>query len=416
MTATDPIGDNNALKTPRPVLREGGQGEENQENNERFYSKERVQEYVKERLFGTTINPDEIRRIIIENGLLPSATRKKIVASNGIGELLEHYDVEQANTIFFHEGDLFIPQYYGNSRRRFYERLITAYNHATKRNIPLESGEVSGSPRATYLAYEQLLQNVIHGLFYQKNDETKRGFKRRNIQDITTILLNSPPSKEQKMFGNSPMQGTSEYVQETIYDISGKKVLSLNMPPGDHQEKFLNQLLLEYDAHAKACGKKQTLNIYKISEGIGTARGLDPEELIIPRAYLPLGELRPMDDRYPLKNSFVDKQCKEGLVVVADSWLDITQRHLKTAKINGHACFTTDLFDIIKGVERARGDYDALDIKFYAACYLTEVPLREEISEKDVPPLFFKIESERLRRIIPGSGKKRAYDLLLNLL
>jgi hypothetical protein len=387
-----------------------------------FTDKDIIQ-YGEKRLTGENLQPEEIRKIELHNGDLPSMLDSEISASGNANR--EYIQVIQANgrePLYFQQatGTLFIPQYSGYGRARRYQRMIEEYIRASGRDNKNSANNLSfeicdarnehgeRDPRETNINYDNFAYDFTVGLFVpDKKYEEKRIFSTQDVGSIDTIIFGSTKAVARQ--AEVLEKGNSEYLDSQIVRINGKSVLNIGYIYSDQAGRLLDNILREYDALAKKQGKDRPVNIFMFGEVGGLMRGLSRNQLVYPTGIIDEKDLSESDlphrgeFMYPMHNILADEllndhERKQGTpsglnLNINTSILDETIESLSLAVEKGAICTDMELMEMVGSINKARTRYLAsasptdmpgLDIRFGFVGYISDLPLEGDTRAEEL--------------------------------
>jgi hypothetical protein len=386
-----------------------------------FTDKDIIQ-YGEKRLTGENLRPEEIRKIELHNGELPSMLHSEFPGGS-------YSPVIQANgrePLYFQQatGTLFIPQYSGYGRARRYQRMIEEYIRASGRNNPdSDSNPGKGisfeicdarnehgrrDPRETNINYDNFAYDFTVGLFVpDKKHEEKRIFSTQDVGSIDTIIFGSTKAVAKQ--AEVIERGNSEYLDSQIVRINGKSVLNIGYIYSDQAGRLLDNILREYDALAKKQGKDRPVNIFMFGEVGGLMNGLSRNQLVYPTGIIDEKDLSESDlphrgeFMYPMHNILADEllndhERKQGTpsglnLNINTSILDETVESLSLAVEKGAICTDMELLEMVGSINKAGTRYLAsasptdmpgLNIRFGFVGYISDLPLAGDTRAKEL--------------------------------
>lgn len=389
------------------------------------FTDEMIIEYAKRRLFGSNVRPDEVHKIELHNGQLPSMLEAEL--SSGTKPVL----LDQENgrePIYFRDGTLYIPQYSGHGRARRYQRMIEEYLRASDKGISFElcdarNEEGKRDPRQTNLNYDNFsYDHSMRLLVPSSRYEGERVFSSEDVGMIDTIVFGSTDAMAEQ--SDVIEKGKSQYLDSQILEIAGKKgpkrVLNIGYVYSDQAGRLLDDLFLEYDALAKQQGRDRSLSIFLFGDVGGLMDGLKRNQLVFPSGIIDEADLyrkdgkgqpwdgnylypmynilskeyygQPKDDK-KLANSKLSDRLAGLTLNVNSSILDETIEMLSLAVEKGAICTDMELMEMTNSINRARTRYPVssrqnstpgLDISFGFVGIVSDLPLKGDTRAKEL--------------------------------
>ncbi len=332
-----------------------------------FLSGHKLLRYAETRLFGSNIGPEEVKAIIVHNGMLPSEMRKEI----GICEQLSQSNPREP--IYFKEGTLHIPQYSGFGRKKRYERLIDAYIKESGRDIThiidTPQNYRDGDPVEAAIFYENLAYDLLKPIF-------------TSPQTIDVIIFGNKKIKK-KMLPQKILQNAgSEYLDAQLFQIGEKNILNMGYVYADQAGILTNKALRWSQAKAELGQEKKAVDIFMFGRVGGLADTMRRNELVYPDGIINQADL---EDRAiepallvtPMHNILADPHGHRGWNLNVMSVLDETKILLKKAKTLGCICTEMETFEVVSAMNVARTRYrEHLKVEFGFVGYISDNPLR----------------------------------------
>ncbi|MFH1063539.1 MAG: hypothetical protein V1729_00495 [Candidatus Woesearchaeota archaeon] len=338
-----------------------------------IFKPEDVIKYAETRLFGSNVGPDDVEKIELHNGPLPSQLERSIIDRAG-----GFVRVQQKNgrePIYFSEKTLFIPQYSIFERGTRYELMIRAYLEATGRNIETEVIEHGEDKRVTYMQYENNAYDFVVGLFVpEKKYEDRRIFSSTDMKDTNKIVIG--PLEAVAKQARVIERGKSEYLDAQLVDIGGEIVLNIGYVYGGQGGLIISKMMREYAALAERQGGRRSLEVFTFGRVGGLKQGMLRHDMIIPTGIIDWVRLREGKRLvHPFHNRLAP-DSHESTILNVPSVVDQTVEQLELACANGCDGVEMEARDLASAIEQAqRRHYDNLTINFGFAGNISDLPL-----------------------------------------
>ncbi|MBT3406274.1 hypothetical protein HN419_03835 [Candidatus Woesearchaeota archaeon] len=350
----------------------------------RVFNDSDIHDYALNRLFGSNVSVDDVSRIELHNGILPSELESLVSTRMGDGVTV----VNQRNgrePILFHSGVLFIPQYSGFGRRERYEEMIEAFVQISGKDIKFESKERKDDPRETNVAFDNLAYDFTMGLFVpSERYDAWRIFPEHDIGEIRKIIF-GPTSAVAKQ-SDVVAKGESEYLDAQIIEVEGERILNLGYVYSDQVGILLDKITREYDAIGRRNGGV-ALRVGMLGRVGGLAYGMQRHDLVFPHGIIDEVDLETLDGSkvYPIHNRMIGENGHRGVNLNVTSVINESPEDLRLARDLGCVCVEMEVRESVEAINRARRRYhNNLNVGFGFVGHVSDLPLQGDTLAKEL--------------------------------
>lgn len=345
-----------------------------------IFTKGKLIKYAETRLFGRNLAPEDIGKIELYNGILPSSLEQAIRRDHGDFERVVQENGREP--IYFYrpssgKGTLLIPQYSGFGRGERYRRLIEEYIAVSGKNMAFEIHHLNNNERDANIYYENHAYDFVAGLFVPSEKyEDRIVFPSCDIKDIRKIIFGSIDAiaRATKIIA----KGQSEYLDAQIAEIKGEKILNIGPVYADQAKHIIYKMLREYAALAEDKGKKLEIDLFMFGRVGGLDDKLQRNDLVYPTAIIDDVDLKNGKRfEYPMHN--VLSQGKSELNFNVPTIVDESIEQLEEARKNGCVCVEMESRESAEAVNDARRWFHRfLGINFGFVGYVSDLPLKDD--------------------------------------
>jgi len=364
-------------------------------NGTRIISGDNLHNYIDTRLFGSNVRPENVKKICLHNGFLPSQLITLLKQFSSPFTLVEQENAREP--IFFSKDVLHIPQYSSLGRQGRYEDMCDIAVQEVFPEIEFQSYFFGNDASNIRLRYEALARDLVNDIF-----------SNGHIDEVDNIIFGPLEAVAQEAEVIKAVD--NEYLPYQFVDVDGKTTLNLGYVYETQLKYLIKSIADHFYGRAISKDEKKSLNFFLF----GRAAAIDKEEesddsLKINDLVTPVTSLDEFELRYKKPMGFslsniLASEGERGANLSASSVVNQTKETLLKALHYGCICAEMEERAGIEGVIESNRNYNRepkeyVHSRFGCALHISDRPLLGET-----------LATERNLKL----GEQRAVRMILN--
>jgi hypothetical protein len=343
-----------------------------------IFTREQIKQYAQTRLFGSNIGPEDVEKIVLVNGAMPSMLEKMVKDKHD-----QYVVVDQDNArepILHADGTNYIPQWSGIARERRYKDLLEAYSKINeeegRKNFEVEINDFNNGWDIP-IVYTNYAYDFVTSMFASKEKhKAKRVFLNSDIKEIDTVIFGPTKAVLKSKQTTLLYKGQSEYIDANIVEIDGKKVLNISYVYADQARSIISKLLRGHYTLAKNKGQKKNIDIYMFGRVGALDNNLDRHDTVIPNAMVDERDLNLQFNKIRSVQNILAIDYRQPIVNLnTTSVIKQTIEQLEKARVEGCSIVEMEMKRSYNAIDEALDYEEFINVNFGFVGHVSDKPL-----------------------------------------